>query len=307
VASLAFVIELRRILRVQSSSARLWCARLLWVVLPVSCGTAFAEALDGWSTAPAAVAAALLWLAWGAGLLALLAPRPWGLTLLRVVAPLGVVSAAATVAGAGAGAAVLAVATTGIAAVFALSAPVNEAAGNALAYGDEVRVPLRIPTPLLLGPIPLGLLLLGACIATGPIALADGRVALGVAAIIVGFPVAFTGVRSLHTLARRWLVVVPAGLTLVDPLTLLDPVLIRRQQVRALHRAPGPATDPRVLDLRLGTLPGSIEIECATAIVFSRRRGRARADMVEREGVRIAVVRADALIAFAASRRLHTM
>ena len=223
----------------QASSAWLWCARLLWVVLPVSCGTAFADALDGWSTEPAAVAAALLWLAWAAGLLALFAPRPWGLTLLRIVAPLGVVSAATTFAGAGAGAAMLAVGTTGVAAVFALSAPVNEAAGNALAYGDEVRVPLRIPTPLLLGPIPLGLLLLGACIATGPIALADGRVALGVAAIIVGFPVAFAGVRSLHALAKRWLVLVPAGLTLVDPLTLLDPVLIRRQQVTALRSRAG--------------------------------------------------------------------
>jgi hypothetical protein len=107
-------------------------------------------------------------------------------------------------------------------------------------------------------------------------------------------------------LAKRWLVVVPAGLTLVDPLTLLDPVLIRRQQIAALHRAPGAVTGTGVLDLRLGTLPGSIEIECATAIVFARRRGRIGADMLEREAVRIAVVRADALLAFAATRRLHT-
>lgn len=305
-ASLACDMELRRILRVQSSSAWLWCARLLWVVLPVSCGAAFADALDGWSSEPAAVAAALLWIAWAGGLLALFAPRPWGLTLLRVVAPLAVVSAAATFFGAGAGVALLALGTAFIAAVFALSAPINEAAGNALAYGDEVRVPLRIPTPLLLGPIPLGLLLVGACIATGPIALADGRIPLGIVALVVGLPIAVAGVRSLHMLAKRWLVVVPAGLTLVDPLTLLDPVLIRRQQIAALHRAPGAVTGTRVLDLRLGTLPGSIEIECATAILFARRKGRIGADMLEREAVRIAVVRADALLAFAATRRLHT-
>jgi hypothetical protein len=306
VANLARDMELRRILRVQSSSAGLWCARLLWVVLPVSCGAAFADALDGWSSEPAAVAAALLWLAWAGGLLALFAPRPWGLTLLRVVAPLAVASAVATFASAGAAVSFLALGTTFIAAVFALSAPVNEAAGNALAYGDEVRVPLRVPTPLLLGPIPLGVLLLGACVATGPIALADGRVPLGVTTLVIGLPIAFAGVRSLHMLAKRWLVVVPAGLTLVDPLTLLDPVLIRRQQVSALHRAPGPVTASGVLDLRLGTLPGSIEIECATAIVFARRKGRAGGDMLEREAVRIAVVRADALLAFAATRRLHT-
>ena len=36
---------------------------------------------------PARVAAVLLWVVWAAGLFALFAPRPWGLTLLRIVAP----------------------------------------------------------------------------------------------------------------------------------------------------------------------------------------------------------------------------
>ena len=71
----------------------LWCARLAWAALPVTAGGAIADALDGWPTGPARFATVLLWTAWAAGLLALLALRPWGLTLLRVIAPVAVACA----------------------------------------------------------------------------------------------------------------------------------------------------------------------------------------------------------------------
>jgi hypothetical protein len=60
----------------------------VWVTLPLTAGSAAADALDGWSTAPQIVAAVLLWAAWAAGLLAVLVPRPIGLTIVRAVAPL---------------------------------------------------------------------------------------------------------------------------------------------------------------------------------------------------------------------------
>ena len=63
-----------------------WCARLSWALLPLAAGDALADALADWSRA-GVVATVLLWGAWAAGLVALLAPRPWGLTALRVVAP----------------------------------------------------------------------------------------------------------------------------------------------------------------------------------------------------------------------------
>src|SRR4029077_10912408 len=71
----------------------LWCARLAWVLLPVSVGAALSDALDSWSTGPARVATVLAWSAWSLGLVALLAPRSWGLTALRVLAPAAVVVA----------------------------------------------------------------------------------------------------------------------------------------------------------------------------------------------------------------------
>src|SRR6185436_3105187 len=113
------------------------------------------DATDGWPRGPARLAEILLWAAWAAGLLALFAPRPWGLTTVRVVGPLGVVATIASVTSTTAGGAVIAISASIIATALALSAPMNFAAANALAYGDELRFPLRIPTPLLLGPIPL--------------------------------------------------------------------------------------------------------------------------------------------------------
>ncbi|HWS45755.1 MAG TPA: hypothetical protein VN636_07830, partial [Acidimicrobiia bacterium] len=146
----------------------LWCARVAWAVLPVTTGTAFADAVDGWSAAPARVAAVLLWVVWAAGLLALFVPRPWGLTLLRVVAPCAVLAALSTAFAAGGAAAGAAIATSIAAAALALSNPYATAAANAAAYGEERRIPLRIPTPLLLGPLPLAIVVCGGAISAGP-------------------------------------------------------------------------------------------------------------------------------------------
>src|SRR2546423_9333287 len=138
-----------------SPAVWLWCARAAWAVLPLTTGNALADALRGWSTGPARLATVLLWMAWAAGLLALFAPRPWSLTMLRVAGPLGVTCVVLAVTSTSAASAVLAIASVAVAVTLALSPAVARAAGNALAYGNEERFPLRIPTPLLLGPVPI--------------------------------------------------------------------------------------------------------------------------------------------------------
>src|SRR5437660_12796263 len=72
----------------------LWLVRLAWASLPLTAGPAAGDALAGWSTPPRTLAEVLLWAAWVTSLLALLAPHPIGLTVLRVVAPAFVVLAA---------------------------------------------------------------------------------------------------------------------------------------------------------------------------------------------------------------------
>ena len=209
----------------------LWCARLTWALLPIATGDALADALDGWATAPAFVAAIFLWGAWAIGLVALLAPRPWGETALRVAGPSAVVVTVLAAPSAG-----------GISAASGHHRgrrrgrlrpvrPGSRAAGNALAYGDESRFPLRIPPALKYSLVPVAVVVVSVGVTTGPLLLADERYILGGIALIIGLPAAAFFARSLHALSRRWLVLVPAGVVVVDPLILLDPTLIRREQV----------------------------------------------------------------------------
>jgi hypothetical protein len=284
----------------------LWCARLTWALLPVSVGTALADALVSWSTTPARVATVLAWTAWALGLLALFAPRTWGLTCLRVLAPAAVGVAALAGFGTDGLTAVVAIASSLVTAAFACSAPVAQAAANSAAYGDEIRFPLRIPPALFLGPVPLAILSIAAGVAIGPLLLADGRVAAGLAVTIVGLALAAALARSLHSLSRRWLVLVPAGLVVADPLTLADPVLMRREQILAVERAP--ATAPAdVLDLRLGSATGTIEVRLQVAQSFAGRRGRREMELRDADAILVSTVLTGAFMQAAGARRIATV
>jgi hypothetical protein len=131
------------------------------------------------------------------------------------------------------------------------------------AYGDERRLPLRPPGLLLLGPIELALLVVIVGLATAPLLLADRRWVAGAVAALLGLPLAVVAARALHGLSRRWVVFVPAGLVLHDPLTLVDPVLFRQHVVARL--APARAgTD--ALDLTQRALGLALELELVEAV-----------------------------------------
>ena len=164
---------------------------------------------------------------------------------------------------------------------------------------------MRIPTPLLFGAVPIAIVLVVAGVAIGPLFLADANFIVGIPLTIAGFALAYVVARSLHSLSTRWLVVVPAGLALVDPLTLLDPVLVRREVIEGIRRVPGPALPPGALDLRLGTLGGGLEIDLGDEVMFGHRRGRIDGNIVQPTSVAVAVVRTDAVIALAESRRIR--
>jgi hypothetical protein len=279
-----------------------WCARLAWALLPLPLGAALSDALDSWSAAPARVATVLLWTAWALGLVALLAPRAWGLTCLRVLAPAAAVVAVLAAFGTTGPLAVSAIASSLVAAACALSSAVASAAANADAYGDEVRFPLRIPPSLFLAPVPLAVALTAAGIAVPPLLLADGRLVAGIAAAVVGLPLAFLLARSLHALSRRWLVLVPAGVVVADSLTLADPVLMRRENIEMVG-APGTRSG-EALDLRLGSAAGTICIALAAAQSFARRRGRRALALQDADIVLVSTVQAGAFLRDAGARRI---
>lgn len=216
-----------------------WLTRALWLALPFAAGPAFAHALRDFSRPVQVVASAGLWLGWATGLVATVAPHPIALTTMRVVAPAAVAFAAVT-------GRPLAVAWTAVTAVWVFAPPIGAWCVNGPAYPNERRLPLRAPGTLLAGPLLLAWALVVAGVATGPLLLAARQWVAGGVALAIGGPVAIVLARALHGLSRRWLVFVPAGLVVHDPMALLDPVLFRRQDIA--HVGPAPA-DSAALDL----------------------------------------------------------
>lgn len=216
-----------------------WLLRAAWVVLPFTAGGALGEALSGRSSAVRTTASVGLWLVWAVVLVVLLVPRPVGLTALRVAAPAALAASLATGSW-------LAGLSAGVACVLGFLPETGFLFVNGAAYGDERRHLLRPPGALLLGPLALAWVVVVAGVAVGPLLLAAGQVAGGVAALVAGWAAAFVAGRALHSLSNRWVVLVPAGLVLKDHLALLDPVLFRRGDVELLHPAPA---DTDALDL----------------------------------------------------------
>jgi hypothetical protein len=177
-------------------------------------------------------------MAWAAGLIATLVPSPASLTVVRVLAPGAPVAAvAAAVAGADAVAAVVAIAVGVLVVVIAFTAEVGQAFVQASAYGDEARFLLRPPGPLVAGPLELAWLVLAATTA-GPLLLAARAWVAGTIVTIIGLAIVVSLVRRFHRLSLRWLVFVPAGVVVRDPLGLSDTAMFRRAAVAAVRLAP---------------------------------------------------------------------
>jgi hypothetical protein len=251
------------------------------------------------------VASVILWGAWAAVLLASLAPRPLGLTLLRVTAPLAVVLALVAAPATDPLKAMLAVAGTAVAAWTAFTPSVGYRFVNGAAYGEERRYPLRVPPPLVLAPLPLAVAVIGAGAVAGPLLLADGRYVAGVIALVLGVPAVRAAGRSVYALSQRWAVLVPAGIVLKDPLTLIDPVLFPRERIASLRPLPFPtAPADDVVDLRLGAAAGSLVLELTDEAQLFRAHGRLRGgESVKARRIAFCPRQPERLLAEAAARK----
>lgn len=284
----------------------IWSLRVAWVTLPFTAGPAASDALAPWAEAPRTTLAVLLWAAWAVVLLAMVVPRPISLTVVRTGAPLAFAGALlASLTGRPSTVAIVAaLVMTSVCAALAALPPFGRACAQGAAYGDEERFPLQVPPALFVGVLPLAVLLFGAGIALGPVLLARGDLVAGSIAVVVGLPVAALLGRSLHLLSRRWVVLVPAGLVIADPMTLADPVLFPREHVLGLGPAdPRRRPGPEALDLRLGAASGS----CALLIdedVAITRRSRGRTDVVSTHLLLVSPVSAGTLLGRAGARRI---
>lgn len=252
-----------------------WLLPVLWVTLPFTAGPLLATALDERSRPVQLVGSLGLWAAWAVALAAMGVPRTTSLTVVRTIVPaslLAVLVAATTTEVAAR--TWLALTVTLAATVWCLTAPVGDTFVNGSSYGHERRFPLRPPTAVLLGPLPLTWLavVLGATV--GPLLLASRQWAAGVIATAIGVAVVLGGVRILHGLSRRWIVLVPAGVVLHDLSAMADPLLVPTRDLARI----GPAevgTDAE--DLTLGATGLALELRFREPMTFAPRPARGRA------------------------------
>ncbi|HUR18372.1 MAG TPA: hypothetical protein VMZ51_05465 [Acidimicrobiales bacterium] len=213
-----------------------WAVRAAWAVLPLTAGPSLGAALDAHSRPVQLVASTGLWAAWAVVVTATLVAHPIALTVLRTVAPAAVV--ASVVAALDGHPSPPAVGSTGLVLVMVFLAETGARYVNGPAYPDERRLPLRVPGPLLLGILPLAWSLAVGLPVGVALLLACRRWVVGGALAVIGLPVAGLLLAAVNNLSRRWVVFVPAGLVLHDPIALADPVLFRRQIIEVLRPAP---------------------------------------------------------------------
>ena len=280
-----------------------WPVRVAWLALPLVAGPALSDALAEASRPVQLVAGIGIWGAWAAALVATLVPTTVSLTALRLAAPSAVAATLVALVTDGAHAATVAgLAGALVVALVALAPETAEAFVDGSSYGDERRLPLRTPAGLLLGPVELAWAAVAVGVAAGPLLLAARQWVTGAVALALGAVAAVWGVRVLHTLARRWLVFVPTGIVLHDPLILLDPILVRRSQVASF--GPARAGSPAV-DLTGGASGLALELRVTDPLELlpvGARRGAT--DLVEADAVLVTPSRPGRVVAEARRRRV---
>ncbi len=240
-------VRIARLAQVRASlraHPTLWLMRLLWLVMPWSVGAAAADALGACSETSARIVSAELWAAWALVLTATLVRRPWALTVVRIAAPaavavaVGAVVAAAWDADLAAPRAAAAIAGAAIATAVALLPETGNSMVDGLSYGNERRMLLRTPFLLAIAPVPLVWAAVVAGIAAPAVLWAIEQWIWALVATVSGLTAAVLGYRSLHQLARRWVVFVPNGFVLHDRMATREPFLLRRADIASLGAAP---------------------------------------------------------------------
>lgn len=234
----------------------MWVLRGVWLAQLVGLAV-FGDALADHSRPVQVTAAIGLWLGWAAALLAVLVPSTVSLTAARLLVPAApVVAVWALIEDADPLLGGIAVALGVLATVVVLSGEVGEVFVQASAYGDERRLPLRPPGPMV-PVVAVTWAVMAAAMLAGPLLLAARAWVAGtvVAALAAGLVALLP--RRFHRLSRRWLVVVPAGVVLHDHTVLAETAMFPTRQVRSWGLA---YADTEAADLTGGALGPAIEL-----------------------------------------------
>jgi hypothetical protein len=234
------------------------------------------------------------WLVVAVIVVALVVPSAIGLTALRMVAPLTVaIAVTAVVLGASAAIGAVAIALAAVVALLAMSGEVGEAMVQGSAYGKEHRLPLRPPAALLL-PVTVSWVVWAAAVITAALLLGAQQWVSGIAATTLAMSLTWLLATRSHRLSLRWLVLVPAGLVVHDPVVMGETLMVPRANVAVARLAladtqaadltgpaAGVALDIAVRDMVLAvfaptrTQPKGRAIHVQSFLVAPSRPGRA--------------------------------
>ena len=241
--------------------------RLAWIPIPLLGYGVFGSALDEKSVSLQVTVSLSLWILWSVILLISLIPSASLLTLYRVVVPISVVAAIWGCIKAEMNASsILLLFCSAMSLSISLLPSIGFWFINGSAYGDEVRIPLRAPGPLLLGPVPLAWTVVASNLIFSVILLSSQNYVSGFIVVTIGSSLSYFSCRSLSALSQRWLVFVPAGIVLHDNMVLADPFLIRKSMIKGISPALASTTG---LDLTMSSIGMSLEVELYEPAGFS--------------------------------------
>ena len=255
-----------------------WMLRVTWIAAAAVGWPAVSSAVSDRSDAVEAVATAGAVVGWVVGVGAMAVPATLSLTATRVIVPLAPIVGLTTLLAGGDTADGLELIIVGaLAALVAMSGELGKLFVQASSYGDEERHPLRPPLGFACAAL-LAWVVWAGMLMAGPLLLAAQVWIPG--AIVTAFAVVATLVlpRRWHQLSRRWLVLVPAGLALHDPIVLGETLMLRRSEITRIRLAP---VDTDATDLTGPTTGNAIEVGTAVAatalLAPTRQQPRGRA------------------------------
>jgi hypothetical protein len=280
-----------------------WGARVVWLVAAVFGGAAVGQALADHSRAVQLTGTFVAWAGWAAVALAIVVPSTIGLTIVRSLAPTGVV-VAIVAAFAGADAASVAVCLGATLAMTALigAAEFGQVFAQGSAYGHERRFPLRPPVAFMLPAAVLWCVWCAAAIA-GPLLVAAGTWWAGAPLTLLAIAgVWFLG-RRFHLLSRRWVVLVPAGLVLHDHLVVTETVMWPHTSLASIGLA---LADTQAADLTGPAAGHAVEVALleASTVVLAPTRTKPTGTTLHVRSVLVAPTRPGRLLREAAAQRL---
>ena len=218
---------------------------------------AITDAADGRSPHSSMAASVVWWLAVGAVVISVVVPSALTLTVMRMLVPASVPAAALALAlGARAMLGAPALALALIATLVAFAGEIGEVFVQGSAYGHEKRFPLKVPAgfvvPMVIAWVVWCATLISAVLLFGGQQWIAG---VGCGAAAVGLTVLLLG--RFHRFSMRWLVLVPAGAVIHDPVVLGETLMIPKPNIRLVRLAPA---DTEAADLTGPAAGHAVEI-----------------------------------------------